>query len=182
MWKPDPEMKAVVRYVWYEWEMFSWASDVMKSTILIGRDPDDWNTGTGGQNEVTDAVIEVTLLHARQLRDFLGRDRAELKGYDKTDIVAGDFFDNPGEWTPHAFPSLAPKKEREHLNRALAHLAYDRADYEAADKEWPFKEIFSEVTAAWVAFLDALHPDRRKWFDEEQDFRPARRGRTRPPI
>src|SRR5262249_4554709 len=95
------------------------------------------------------AAVVVTLLHARELRDFLGRERKDLKGFEKTDIVAGDFFDSPGEWVPHQIPSLSPAPERERLNRSLAHLPYDRVGYETTGKEWPFKEIFDEVTAAW---------------------------------
>lgn len=182
MFKSEAEMKAVVRYVWYEWEMFSWAADVMKSTVLIGREQEDWNTGTGGQDEVKDATIEVILLHARALRDFLGRERKALKRFEQTDIVAGDFFDKPSEWTPHQLPSITPAPERERLNRSLAHLSYDRAGYETTGKDWPFREIFDEVTAAWMAFLDALPDDRKKWFDEERDYRPARRGRPLPPA
>lgn len=182
MWKSEVEMRAVVRYVWYEWEMFSWAADVMKSTILIGREQEDWNTGTGGQDEVRDATVEVTLLHARELRDFLSRERKDLKGFEKTDIVAGDFFDSPGEWVLHQISSVSPAPERERLNRSLAHLSYDRVEYDTTGKEWPFREIFAEVTAAWVAFLDALPDDRKKWFDEERDYRPARRGRPLSPA
>lgn len=175
-------MQAVVRFVWYEWEMFSWGMDVIRSTVLVGRDPDDWNVGTGDQGETKDAVIEVTLMHARELRDFLGRDRKELKPFEQTDIVAGDFFDKPGQWVPHKTPSISPPAQRERLNRSLAHLAYDRAVYETAGKGWDFKPIFSEITTAWNAFLAALADDRKKWFDEERDQRPPRRGRACPPA
>jgi hypothetical protein len=177
MWKSENEMQAVVRFVWYEWEMFSWGMDVIRSTLLVGRDPDDWNVGTGDQGETKDALIEVTLMHARELRDFLGRDRKELKAFEQTDIVAGDFFDHPGEWVPHRIPSISPKAERERLNRSLVHLAYDRTHYEMAGKEWDFKLVFSEITAAWNAFLAALPDGRKKWFGEERNQRPARRGR-----
>ena len=180
MCKSEREMRAVVRFVWYEWEMFSWGMDVIKSTVLVDRDPDDWNVGTGDQGETKDALIEVTLVHARELRDFLGRDRKDLKPFERTDIVAGDFFDKPGEWVPQEIPSVSAKAERERLNRSLAHLAYDRATYEASGKEWDFKPIFSEVTTAWTAFLTALPNDRKKWFEEERDKRPAQRGRPRP--
>ena len=182
MWKSEGEMRAVVRFVWYEWEMFSWGMEVITSTVLVGREPDDWNVGTADQGETKDALIEVTLLHARELRDFLGRCRDELKPFEQTDIVAGDFFDKPGEWVPHKIPSISPKAERERLNRSLAHLAYDRAAYETTGKDWDFKPIFCEITAAWNAFLAALPDERKEWFDEERDQRPVRRGRPRTPA
>jgi hypothetical protein len=98
------------------------------------------------------------------------------------DKADSDFFDKPGEWTPHQLPSITPAAERERLNRSLAHLSYDRAGYETTRKDWPFREIFDEVTAAWMAFLDALPDERKKWFDEERDYGPARRGRPLPPA
>jgi hypothetical protein len=39
MWKSEADMRAIVRYVWYEWEMFSWAAEVIPVDRAKSRTP-----------------------------------------------------------------------------------------------------------------------------------------------
>lgn len=164
MLKPEPEMKGIVRYVKYEWDRFSWAAYMIKNSILLGEEPEDWEAGTGGGDDTTKSIIEVCLLHARALRDFLHRGRTD-QGVHKTDVLAVDFFDPTDPWVKPAFPYLMLHKDR--VNRALAHLSYERAGYELTGRDWDFKAIIAEVTDAWRAFLNALPETRREWFERD---------------
>src|SRR4051794_35633290 len=122
MHKPEPEMQEAAEFVKHEWRQFSWA--VSQSRTIPG-----FGLGTGRPDPSEDAVIEVLLLHARALRDFFGRSRSrgELKKFQESDIVAEDFYDKPGDWSKPSLTYLEGKREYERLNRALAHLSYDRS-------------------------------------------------------
>src|SRR5687768_2646402 len=137
MWKSEPEMQDASRFVAYEWRQFSWAGSEIRNIPEFG-------LGTGSIPS-EDALVEVLLLHARGLRDFFGRSRTELKKFQETDIVAQDFYDNPGDWTKPSLSYLEGKREYERLNRALAHLSYDRSIYELSGKEWVFDTIIAEL-------------------------------------
>src|SRR4051794_4211730 len=99
MFKNESDMQRAAAFVNYEWRQFTWAADEVPRALAA----EDSRPGTGGPDPAEDAVIEVMLLHARALRDFFGRGRAELKKYQQTDIVAEDFFDTPGTWTKPTF-------------------------------------------------------------------------------
>jgi hypothetical protein len=156
VYKADEEMRRAAGFVSYEMGMFLWAA----SQIPPDPGATEWRKGTSGV-EYEDAIVEVVLLHTRVLRDFLGKPRKELKNFERTNIVADDFFDRPEDWTKPTFNYLATNHER--LNRALVHVAYDRATYEG-DKDWDFKAITDEIGKAWETFLASLPQDRCAWF------------------
>ena len=162
MYKSEQQMEGIVRYIKYEWDRFSWAAYMIKCSILDGKEPDDWEMGTGGGDDTAKSLVEVCLLHARALRDFLNRERTD-QGVHKTDVLAVDFFDAPNRWNKLPFPYLMKHKDR--VNRALAHLSYDRVGYEVTGRDWDFKVIITEVTDAWQEFLRALPETRRDWFE-----------------
>jgi len=158
MHKTDSEMQKAAAFVRYEWRQFSWAASEIPRALA----GEDSRPGTGGPEPSEDAVFEVLLLHARALRDFFGRRRGELRRFEQTDIVAEDFFDRPDECPTPTFGYLAGEHDR--LNRALAHLSYDRSIYELNGKDWDFDAIIAELATAKDSFLAALPTDRRYWF------------------
>jgi hypothetical protein len=161
MHKSILEMEQAAKPVRYEWRQFSWAAGV------LAENP-EWypRTGTGTDDESGDAVVEVMLLHARALRDFLNRKRP-LSKFSESDILAADFFDNPDQWTLPAFSYVSQQRTKERLDRALAHLSYDRVGYEATGKDWGFPLLVSEIQTAWQAFVAALPEERREWFTRD---------------
>ena len=157
MWKPEAELEKVVRFIRYERHMFDWATE----QIPRGPTAHEWRCGTGMVEEPIRVTIEAALIHARALRDFFCRRRKELSKRDETDILAEDFFNDPGDWQMPAFTYLEAKRVR--LNRALAHLAYDRTAY-LSDEDWDFQEITNEIHCAWDEFLKRLPEHRADWF------------------
>ena len=159
MWKSEPEMQQAATFVEYEWSQFSWAVSEIRRIPEFG-------LGTGRTEPFEDALIEVLLLHARALRDFFGRSRSELARLQETDTVAEDFGDTPGRYrTKPLLTYLEGDREYDRLNRALAHLSYDRPIYELTGKDWDFNTIIAELTAALDSFFAfTLPPDRSDWF------------------
>ncbi len=159
MHKSESEMKDAAGLVVYEWEQFLYAFCCSV----------EWNTGTGRDEYEDNCMKEVFLLHARALRDFYNRRRENLKSYEETDILAEDFFDESNRWISPAFDYLLTKRTQ--LNRALAHLSYDRLRYkENGDKNWDYRAITSELEGAFKAFLKALPEERRAWFRINSDL------------
>ena len=75
MHKSNSEMQQAATFVCYEWRQLSWAA----AEVPKAKSAEDGRPGTGGPDPAEDAVYEVFLLHARALRDFLKRSRAERK-------------------------------------------------------------------------------------------------------
>jgi hypothetical protein len=154
MHKSENEMKQAAELVVYEWKQFCWAS----------RGSEEWQTGTGRDEYEDNSLKEVFLLHARVLRDFLNRSRARLKPYEETDVLAEDFFDTADPWKKRPTLSYLLEKKTQ-LDRALAHLSYDRISYkERGDKNWEYESITSELEEAFKMFLKALPAKRKAWF------------------
>lgn len=105
--------------------------------------------------------LESALLHTRVLREFLFKKR-NLNF--PQDVRAVDFFDDDSEWSKD-FAGICPylSSEEERLDRALAHLSYDRIGYET-NKSWDVRRVWSEIYGAWQSFFKALPPDRQTWF------------------
>ena len=76
--------------------------------------------------------------------------------------MAEDFFDRPEDCPKPRLGHLTAQATR--LNRALAHLSYDRSIYDRTGKDWDFDGIFAELRPAWESFLSELPSDRRAWF------------------
>lgn len=109
------------------------------------------------------ALLESFLLHARNLHQFLTRRRCDLKRFEVSDVLAEDYFDVSTEWTvPNTLNFLDKNWTR--LNRSLAHLTYDRIDYQQS-KNWVLMDtVVRELTQAWDAFIACLPESRRNWF------------------
>src|SRR5262245_26111541 len=151
-------MKDAAKLVAYELRRFEWAA----GTVL--RDRGAYSaTGTGGMSDQEASVVEVLLLHARNLRDFLQRPRSDLKKWEETDVVAEDFFDDLAACPVPAFDYLLVENS-ERLNRALSHLSYDRLRYADDGATWDYPALIGEVRDAWREFLAALPDGRAEWF------------------
>jgi hypothetical protein len=103
--------------------------------------------------------VEGSPLHARVLRDFFFT-KVNQQGQRRTrpdDIVAVDYFATASAWpytSAKLSPYLAATKER--MDRALAHLSYDRLGYVGLGKEWSPSHLLLEIGAKWFEFLHRL--------------------------
>jgi hypothetical protein len=148
-------LEAIAEDVFYEWDMFRWSFGKLREH--------GYSVGTGRINDQeTSATLESFLLHTRTLRDFLCDDKKKWTD----DVLAHDFFkETPGQWTkarPPLGPYLSQNKER--LNKMLAHISYARLGFKAQD-EWDIGAVLHELDVIWKAFLKALSPEKRKWFE-----------------
>jgi hypothetical protein len=106
-------------------------------------------------------LIEVFLLHARILYDFLIFDPKRVG-----DMSAIHFLDCPESWK-QARGQLCQyiSDNYTRLNQMVAHLTYERIKYEVEDmKGWVVHEIYQEIMGAWQQFLDCLSPEQHVWF------------------
>lgn len=103
--------------------------------------------------------VEGLALHARVLRDFFFTkvNPTGNRSTAPTDIVALDYFTDASAW-PHTsahLPSyLHANKDR--MDRALAHLSYDRRKYTGSDKGWLSAPLLQEIGEKWFEFLHRL--------------------------
>lgn len=103
--------------------------------------------------------LELFLLHLRNIRDFLYPERAQDDDVLAEDLVA------PKDW-PSTRPPLGPTigKERERLNRALAHISYSRLRYNKSGKGWKVGVMHTEIENSLEAFFAAVRAERIDWF------------------
>lgn len=133
-------------------------------------DPDAWS------------LLENFLLHARVLRDFFqDRNREQQKLTDRykkspdalrgalkrleDDLFASDFMDDEFRFMDNEDPLefLRTGELRTRLNKALAHLSFDRIEYEK-DKDWDIQRVFDGLSDAWEQFWNLLPAECRSWF------------------
>ena len=145
----DRPIEKIAPRVWYEWATFN---NSFKRVLESKKERDQ---------DAVNAYLESFLIHARNLRDFLTRSRDD-KGVKPNDVLAEDFFDSDGWSCPDEPPYL--KENRIRLNRSLAHLTYDRIQYQS-NKGWNPQKIFHEVKELWTFFLSKLPPEKREWFN-----------------
>jgi len=107
-------------------------------------------------------LIEVVLLHARVLDDFLFGKTKNPK-----DVRAVQFFDNATQWRSNKAalcPSLSDRSNLDRLSRALAHISYDRLDESRRLRDRDISRIATEIQTAWDHFIGQLPKDRKEWF------------------
>ncbi len=132
-------------------------------TLLTSRPPDATRDGlTDELFHLTgrNADIEAFTVHTRVLLDFLYRDRRK-----QNDAMAADFFSD-GSWPqvrPEKTASLAKVHRR--VGTEIAHLSYRRAA-SAEPQEWPYGEIWHDLSHVLRVFVDNADQDRLS-----QDFR-----------
>jgi len=87
--------------------------------------------------------VESFAVHLRNLIDFFYTSPLKAQG---DDIVAGDFFNSPGEWNPGTIPTTLDSA-RQRANKEVSHITYKRKSANDTTKPWPVSDLFSEVNA-----------------------------------
>ena len=139
-----PDAKKIAPKAEYEWDMFVYLSERIKSEYPTADKP------------TKNFLTEVYLLHARVLYDFL------LRPPKDDDVSATHFFDDASEWCTvrsDFCPYLRENMTR--VNKKLTHLTYSRL---TEDEIWDHDAIRDEISHAWRTFLEMLPEDRREWF------------------
>lgn len=101
-----------------------------------------------GHRDADNAFLESSLLHARNLIEFLiGRSSRRA-----TDMAPEDFSEG---WEPRPEPSI--RRLREHLDQIdkhLAHLTWARVDWrkDATAEYWNYPELATDVLAVFTEF------------------------------
>lgn len=119
-------------------------------------------------------LYDAILLHARTIYEFMfSHECSECRKHNKNcnkhknDARACQFFNSSEQWKPDKsklcpYLSIAPNIRR--INRALAHISYDRIN---GRYQWPIADISSDIETIFEYFLNQLPPDRRQWFNRE---------------
>lgn len=129
--------------------------------------------------------VEGLVLHARVLRDFFFT-KVNTQGEPITradDIVAVDYFTGTSAW-PHTSANLSPYlvATKVLMDRALAHLSYDRLGYTGPGKGWWPSKLLLEIGDKWFEFLRRLQQDNEpaaSWFIQQA---PSHQVPVTPPF
>ena len=109
-------------------------------------------------------ILEGFLLHARVITEFLVKDPK----FPDDDVSTRNFFDDSSLWEDESealCPFLSEQNNWARLNKMLAHLSYERIEYEKNNqKKWELRQIHSETHAAFKQFVASLPEDRKGWF------------------
>jgi hypothetical protein len=105
------------------------------------------------------AALEVFLIHARALTEFLWRSRTDRSPPRETDGLAEDYFEE-GEWQRHR----PPKSDRvgdmiQRVGSGLAHVSYKRLDPDEA-RGWDFGELGFRLYVGLQFFVVHVSPER----------------------
>ena len=121
-------------------------------------------------NFLKNLLIENMVLHTRVLRDFfftkLDDKKRPIKRDD--DILASCYCPSWSNTSDDYSAYLGENQKR--MNKALAHLSYDRLIYKGKDKEWSPAALLEEIGNIWFKFLDTLRQNNEPaagWFKEE---------------
>jgi hypothetical protein len=104
-------------------------------------------------------MFEGFLIHFRNVMEFFWgkNDKAAVDRARATDYVS------PVYWKPTT-PSWYSENSRR-CNKLLSHPSYDRIGYtEAGTIDWRFNEELGDLQREWSKFIQALPPERQKWF------------------
>ncbi len=135
-------------HLMYELNIFRWLVDTIAKT------PKGFSLS---------AYLESFTVHLRGLVDFFYNDRHEKPD----DVIAADFFDTAGAWTPGAKPQkLVDACTR--MNKEVGHITFTRKSGMDPTKPWPVDELFNEILPIARKFAKGaspkkLHPDVIAW-------------------
>jgi hypothetical protein len=97
------------------------------------------------------AFLESFAIHLRNLTDFF---------YDQEpqpdDVVAADFYDDPGKWNTSISLTLATAQTR--ANKEVSHLTLRRKDGGDPDKPWPVLDLYQEIRTVAQTFVAGASP------------------------
>jgi len=101
-----------------------------------------------------DAVVESFVLHLRNLIDFF----YPRKTSQKTDVIATDFMDNPGDWDSPTSVSASLEAARGRADKELSHLT-DKRKYEGdPTKSWETDALFAKIKSVAEKFAGKASP------------------------
>ena len=105
-------------------------------------------------------AFEGVVLHARVLRDFLYKKlnpKGKLIPPRDDDILAVDYFATDADW-PYTYADMSKylNDDKVRMDRALAHLSYDRLTYNGTGKSWDDEKIRDDIGGRWIEFIDKL--------------------------
>ena len=146
MYQPTPEqlLEAPAK-VLYEWHMF-FASLNACLKLQEKKELDEGKTWTQEDDDIYNATLEATLLHARNLYEFFKK-----RPY-RDNIRAAHFLSDP-EWTSSKLNLLESRQTV--INYGLSHLTYRRVSEVKPD--WnELREIADEVNAAFDEFISLI--------------------------
>ena len=128
---------------------------------------------------------EGLVLHSRVLRDFFFTKvgKTGKRATHRNDIVAIDYFVTQSAW-PYTSQDLSTylKRNKERMDRSVAHLSIDRLKYEAGGKDWSARLLLSEIGAKWFEFIATLERDDEQVMSWFRKHRRARLVSFVPPL
>jgi hypothetical protein len=126
---------------------------------------DKFKQNPNGVGITATALLESYVIHLRNLIEFFYRRRAELKDYQKTDVVAEDFFDDAVNCsTPQMSAEMKTAQNR--ANKEVNHLTAGRQIGKGED--WKVVQLFEEIKAVATGF--ARRASRAKLHEKVTDF------------
>jgi len=157
----DRKLEEAAAHVAYEIETMVFAADHL-----------EWGHSSPAvepEGKEKDVFLESFLLHHRNLRAFLC---PRLRNVPEDDVLASDYL---GAETPqHLADCGVLGKDRERINKLLAHISYDRIEYERAhQKRWLVQCMFGEMLEALGDFIRLLPAVRQAWFLKSERVRDA---------
>ncbi len=133
-------------HVFYEFDMFLWSSRLNASGgPIVAPSADD-------ATRFTSALIEVFVVHLRNVIDFLYLERPQ-----PTDVVAADFC-AVGEWQAKIPSSLETARTR--ANKEIAHLTSARIAGSPPGKGWDFAGLSAQLQPVIRLFAIKALPSR----------------------
>jgi len=110
---------------------------------------------------IKNAILESFCIHVRGLMDFLFNENPR-----PDDVVAGDYFEDPGNWVEvRGEMSDFLKIAKVRVGKEVAHLTYGRLDVTPDKKKWEFLKIFGELNRVIKMFLVSVQDEvlDKKW-------------------
>jgi hypothetical protein len=96
------------------------------------------------------------VIHTRVVLDSLYSKKPKPE-----DVVAEDFFTEPGRWRKgRPEKSRVLRDARERIGTEIAHLSYRRIGIEPESKPWPFREIADGLLSMITKFLELVPAER----------------------
>jgi hypothetical protein len=136
--RSQEQLQRAASHLGYEYSMLMALAQAMAS-------------GISAQGWLTNALLESFVIHFRALVDFFYPPPTAKPD----DVLATDFFDDPGEWERVRPPlSEALKRGRGRAHKEIAHLTYARQEVTPETKPWAFVEIANEMGTLMQLFRE----------------------------
>jgi hypothetical protein len=138
--RSQEELQQASNHLFYEVWMFETLAQGMALGIA------------GRGNVINNSLLEAFAIHVRAL---IGSFYSEKPRPD--DIIAEDFFTNPGEWQKiRPLKTGLLNKAKTRADKEVAHLTYTRLDITPEDKHWDFAKICNDLQVLINLFLNTI--------------------------